>query len=291
MRIKLKPSLGRMAAVAVAAVLATAGGAHAQANDCDWPPTWSEVAARETVNLYALDFAPFGRAEHGWAVYAAAASRELDTPCAPGAPGFAVALAAWQTAHGLIGTGVMDAPTFDSFRLAWQARRPFLALRAADLCPDPPPESALELATPEETAGKPVMLRKAALAAYRRMVEAARADVPDLAADPELLRIFSAFRAPAYDAARCATEGNCDGVARATCSAHRTGLAIDLMVGAAPGGTVDGSDDANRLFQSRGATYRWLLANAARFGFVNYAFEPWHWEWTGEPVVPLTFQN
>ncbi len=30
--------------------------------------------------------------------------------------------------------------------------------------------------------------------------------------------------------------------------------------------------------------YRWLLANARRFGFVNYVFEPWHWEWTGEPI-------
>ena len=29
--------------------------------------------------------------------------------------------------------------------------------------------------------------------------------------------------------------------------------------------------------------YRWLVANADRFGFVNYPFEPWHWEWTGEP--------
>jgi LAS superfamily LD-carboxypeptidase LdcB len=28
--------------------------------------------------------------------------------------------------------------------------------------------------------------------------------------------------------------------------------------------------------------YRWLVANAGRFGFVNYVFEPWHWEWTGE---------
>jgi LAS superfamily LD-carboxypeptidase LdcB len=33
---------------------------------------------------------------------------------------------------------------------------------------------------------------------------------------------------------------------------------------------------------TRTATYRWLLANAGRFGFVNYPFEPWHWEWTGE---------
>ena len=27
--------------------------------------------------------------------------------------------------------------------------------------------------------------------------------------------------------------------------------------------------------------YRWLVRYAARFGFVNYAFEPWHWEWVG----------
>jgi hypothetical protein len=273
--------------------LAWAGIARAEAapRDCAWPPTWEAVAARETANLYALDFSPFGRPEHGWAVYAAAASHELGSPCAPGAPGFALALAAWQTAHGLIGTGVMDPPTFDSFRLAWQRRRPFLALRALDLCPEPPAESALELAAPEETAGKPVMLRPRAMAAYRQMVAAARADLPELAADPELLRIFSAFRAPAYDAERCAREGDCDGIARATCSAHRTGLAVDLMVGAAPGAGVDSSDDANRLFQTRGAVYRWLLANAGRFGFVNYAFEPWHWEWIGEPIIPVPFQN
>ena len=25
-----------------------------------------------------------------------------------------------------------------------------------------------------------------------------------------------------------------------------------------------------------------LVTRATRFGFVNYPFEPWHWEWTGE---------
>jgi LAS superfamily LD-carboxypeptidase LdcB len=29
-----------------------------------------------------------------------------------------------------------------------------------------------------------------------------------------------------------------------------------------------------------------MIRNAGRFGFINYAYEPWHWEWTGEPVVP-----
>ena len=37
-----------------------------------------------------------------------------------------------------------------------------------------------------------------------------------------------------------------------------------------------------RLYMTKTPTYRWLVANAGRFGFVNYPFEPWHWEWTGE---------
>lgn len=276
----------------LAGLLAAGLAAPAEAKtDCARPASWSEVAGREAAGLYSLDFAPFGRAEHGWAVYAPLASHELAVPCPPGTPAFALALYRWQAAHGLAAAGVMDTATFDALRLAWQGRRPFLALRARDLCPDPPPPSALRPAAPDETAGKPVQLRKKALKAYRRMAAAARRSVPDMAADPELLRIFSAFRAPAYDAQRCATEGNCDGVARAVCSAHRTGLALDLMVGAAPGYPIDSSDDANRLFQVRGGAYRWLVANAARFGFAGYAFEPWHWEWTGEPVVPGSFQN
>jgi LAS superfamily LD-carboxypeptidase LdcB len=127
-----------------------------------------------------------------------------------------------------------------------------------------------------------VLLRPAALAAWRQLVAAARALVPELAADKRLLTIFSAYRSPDYDDARCAREQNCQGIVRAACSAHRTGLAMDLYLGAAPGFAPDSSDDANRLFISRSPAYRWLVANAARFGFVNYAFEPWHWEWTGE---------
>ena len=60
------------------------------------------------------------------------------------------------------------------------------------------------------------------------------------------------------------------------------GLAMDLNLGAAPGSGPDSADDDNRLYISRGAAYRWMVANASRFGFVNYPFEPWHWEWTGE---------
>ena len=72
------------------------------------------------------------------------------------------------------------------------------------------------------------------------------------------------------------------GVRRAACSAHRTGLALDLVLdGVRP---VDSTAQDDRLRLSRSPAYRWLLSNARRFGFVNYPFEPWHWEWTGEPV-------
>src|SRR3989344_4684733 len=100
---------------------------------------------------------------------------------------------------------------------------------------------------------------------------------------PPHLTIFSGYRSPAAGAARCQAEGNCDGIVRARCSAHRTGLAADIYVGQAPGYGPDSTADPNRLFMTRTATYRWLLAHAPRFGFVNYPFEPWHWEWTGEP--------
>jgi LAS superfamily LD-carboxypeptidase LdcB len=57
---------------------------------------------------------------------------------------------------------------------------------------------------------------------------------------------------------------------------------MDVYLGAAPGFVPESSADANRLFQSRTTLYRWMVRHAARFGFVNYPFEPWHWEWTGE---------
>jgi LAS superfamily LD-carboxypeptidase LdcB len=103
------------------------------------------------------------------------------------------------------------------------------------------------------------------------------------------MKVFSGYRSPAYDAARCAEQNNCNGRERAACSPHRTGLALDLYLGAAPGFTADSSADANRLAIAEGPAYRWMLLNAQRFGFVNYPFEPWHWEWTGEaPKAPAS---
>jgi hypothetical protein len=272
----------RPLALLTLAALTTAGAARA-GEPCDRPLAYRDAAAENAASLTTLAIAPFGRPETGWAVYAPKIAEELRATCAPDTPGFARALARWRGRHGLGHAGVLDDATFEVMKTAWQDRRPFVALRKAGACPDAPDLIALEAAAPEESdGGKIILLRPPALAAYRRMVAAAKAAVPEAAADPERLMLFSGYRAPADDAARCEAQDNCNGIVRAQCSAHRTGLAVDLVLGAAPGFDVDSSADANRLWQTRTATYRWLVANAGRYGFVNYVFEPWHWEWVGK---------
>ncbi len=261
--------------IAIAAAAAASGGC---ASDLAPPAS----AAANTASLATLAWSPFGRPESGWRVYAPKVAAELGTACDAATPGFAAALAHWQAAHRLAATGVFDPLTFAAMKNRWQAARPFTHISGKTACPPPP--TVLATAAPRESyVGKAIQLRPKALAAYRILLAAARRD-PAIAADPRSLTIFSGFRDPAADAARCTAEGNCNGIVRATCSAHRTGLAMDLWVGQAPGFGPDSSADDSRLAMTAGPQYRWLLANAARYGFVNYVFEPWHWEWTGEPI-------
>ncbi len=274
--------------VVVGLVLALAAGT-ARAQDCQsGGDAWAGPAFANAISVYSLEWAPFGSSESGWETYLPLIQKELGTDCAPTTPDFAVALAAFQGRYALVPTGQFDQATFQVFRGLWQERRPFIRARLLDICPDPPPIRELGyLEAPEEHADRLTrLLRRDVLEAYRRMVAAARAEVPAVAANPELLQIFSGFRDPEADAARCAAQGNCDGVRRAVCSPHRTGTAVDLYVGQAPGLGVDNTSPASRLHMSRGPTYRWLVQNAGRFGFVPYVFEPWHWEWVGAPAWP-----
>ncbi|WP_310539366.1 D-alanyl-D-alanine carboxypeptidase family protein [Phenylobacterium sp.] len=242
--------------------------------------TFEPPARINASSLRSLSWAPFRRDEIGWETYAPLIQRELGTLCAPDTSRFSQLLAGFQKRFRLKGTGEMDAATFNVFKGVWQERRPFVMVNVDGYCP-PPPMSLVVAAPAESYGGKTIPLRPGTLDAYRRMVAAAKR-VPAIAKDSRNLTIFSGFRDPDADAARCVTEGNCDGVVRATCSPHRTGLALDLYVGQAPDYGPDSSADPNRLHMSNTPTYRWLLANAHRFGFVNYPFEPWHWEWIGQ---------
>lgn len=243
---------------------------------------FGEAARSNALSVGSMSWAPFRRPEKGWETYAVRIAAEIGTACPPSSEGFASALAEWQQARGLRASGVLDAATFQFMKGVWQEQRPFVLASGRGVCPDPPPASELENGRAGEGyGGKQVQLHRDAFAAYRRMAAAARAEDPAIAADPRYLQIFSAYRSPEYDAARCARDQNCNGIVRARCSAHRTGMAADLYVGQAPGYGPDSSADPNRLHMTRTPAYRWLVANAHRFGFVNYTFEPWHWEWIG----------
>lgn len=283
----------RLLSCLAAGALLMSGGAAVAQEQCDADPIeWGGPALANGISVYAMEWSPFGASEWGWETYLPLIQQELGTDCAPGSPRFARALAEFQYARGLPATGWFDAATFQVFRGVWQERRPFIMGRVRqEPCPDPPPLYQLGyLVESEEHADRLTrLLRRDVLDAYRELVAAARAEVPEIAANPELLQIFSGFRDPEADAARCARSGNCDGLRRAVCSPHRTGTAVDLYVGHVVGLGVDNTSPASRQHMSRTATYRWLVKNAGRFGFTPYAFEPWHWEWispTGSYVGP-----
>ena len=253
-----------------------------QAPECRGSSAFDGAALQNGLSVRELPWSPFGRQERGWEVYEAKIAQEIGTRCSADSPAFAEALARWERARQIAADGVLDEAVFTRMKSFWHAQRPYITVRSEG-CPAPPADSELEQASPAEGyKGKLVQLRPPALQAYRRMRAAALAEAPEIAADPDMLTIFSAYRSPSYDAERCAREGNCNGITRATCSPHRTGLVVDLVVGAAPGHTVDSSADVNRLYMTRTPAYRWLVSNAHRFGFVNYVFEPWHWEYTGQ---------
>jgi hypothetical protein len=259
--------------------------AYASCNDA--PEAFVRAAAANASSLETLAWAPFGVAEHGWEVYDQLIRREIGTSCGSGTPVFAQALAAFQARYSLPANGVMDPATFEIFKGVLQERRAFVMDRVHGICPDAPgPERLVTLPKEAETFEREDRrIRADVWEAYQRLVAAARAEVPAVAADPKALTIFSAFRSPGADAARCGSQGNCDGLRRAYCSAHRTGAALDLNVGWIDGVAADSTTAENRLLQTRSAAYRWLVANAARFGFVNYPYEPWHWEYVGEAAA------
>jgi hypothetical protein len=288
---RLWPSfLPALVAVLAAGVLACAmapraeAGAYASCGDA--PKAFVAAAKKNGESIDTLDWAPFGPKEKGWAIYEPLLNQEIGTTCGAGTAVFAQKLADFQTRYHLAPDGVFTPAVFEVFKGVWQERRPFVMLRVQHLCPDAP--LAKDLApvpkADESFDRDDRYLRADAYKAYLQMLAAARAESGAIAADPKALTIFSGYRSPESDAARCEIEHNCDGAHRASCSAHRTGTAIDLDVGYIADEHADDATTLNRMMQTRTPAYRWLVANAGRFGFVNYAYEPWHWEYVKGPL-------
>ena len=252
------------------------------AAECKRSGGWSQAVQANAASLHDMAWSLPAKDSVGWEIYAPLVGQELASSCPADSPGFAADLARWQSAHGLPPSGLMDAQSFQTMWVGMLRRRPFVqAMR--DGCPAPPDAGELEAAGADETFGgqTAILARRDALQAYRTLLAAARAEAPAIRADPGALKIISGFRPPQADGTDCPPGQACFKLTRASCSAHRTGLAFDLYLGAAPGRDPTSTADDNRLYQSQTPAYRWLVARAAGFGFLPYPYEPWHWEWAG----------
>lgn len=135
--------------------------------------------------------------------------------------------------------------------------------------------------------GQPCMIRRDVLADLARLIDAARADpaamgqLRGLSCHRTILRQTDVFcrEHPSGGAADRAIS-----VAPPGHSEHSTGYALDFAVRPSPN-----CPDAEACMAATPA-FRWLAANAARFGFEmsfpagnrqNVKWEPWHWRWVG----------
>lgn len=245
-----------------------------------------EQAAAENARLkMSLPWTFGGKAQTGWYLYEELISRLIETDAKAESNKFAEVLARWQKNAGLEPTGILDETTLMTIVKNWQANR--LKIRGYAL-PD-----ELTIASPLDffDSSRSEELRRVqrnAYDAYKKMVAAAIADKTlnldsdskdNLAASEKYLKIVSAFRSREYQEKLRRESPNSGRAGLAVNnSPHFTARALDIYVGGEP---VETRDD-NRAVQVQTPVYKWLVKNAARFGFKPYFYEPWHWEYAPE---------
>jgi D-alanyl-D-alanine carboxypeptidase len=223
-----------------------------------------------------------GKTQRGWALYTPLIANLIGCE-SDGASELAMRVSVWQQVNGVESTGVLDGDTWSRMVTTFQSQRMKQQLSASeDQLITIPVSDCYDPDRPEE-------LRKAdreSFVAYKRMVAAATADRSlrlalttdgHLAPGEKFFKIVSAFRSREYQDQLRRQSPNSGRAGLAVNSPHNTGRAFDLYVGGEPVSTKD----ENRALQTRTAAYRWLVKNAARFGFRPYFYEPWHWEYAG----------
>ena len=243
-----------------------------------------DAASSSNVQLQTtLEWSFGGKVQHGWSLYTPLIDDLIGAGVDAGGSEFAMRLSLWQREKGIEPSGVLDGETWSQMVSKFQSRRnvgraysapnQLVTIPISD-CYDPTRAEELRSAEPET------------FAAYKRMVAAAVADSSlglqsggngQLASNEKFLKIISAFRSPAYQQQLRRQSPNSGSAGLAINSPHSTGRALDLYVGGEP---VSAKDE-NRTLQTQTAVYRWLVKNAARFGFQPYFYEPWHWEYVG----------
>lgn len=248
---------------------------------------FAAAAERNTVLKYELSWAFGGKPQRGWYLYTSLITRLLESEGEAAGSDFASALSRWQTAARMRPSGVLDDETLYRMVSTWQGARlknkeyatpdRLLQAPASDFY-DPTRADALR------------QVERETYAAYKRMVAAAAADpstglkvtaAGELAPEEKFLKIISSFRSREHQASLRAQSPGSGRAGLAVNSPHFTGRALDLYVGGEPVETRD----SNRALQVQTPAYRWLVANAERFGFRPYYYEPWHWEYVGHSSV------
>jgi hypothetical protein len=239
-------------------------------------------AAIENARLRSSMKWAFGRAQTGWELYTDLIARTIETDARFDTPEFAMSVSKWQSRNGIAPTGIIDNDTFDVMVKRWQSDR----LGKGWAYPDESVLFTAPIAAFYDQTRDPELLKldSATYIAYKKMVLAAAKELKgilnvtpkgDLAPDEKFFKIVSAFRSREYQAVLRKKEPNAGRAALAMNSPHSSGFALDIYVGGKP---VSTKDD-NRLIQVQTPAYKWLVKNASKFGFYNYFYEPWHWEY------------
>lgn len=224
-----------------------------------------------------------GKTQRGWYLYEPLIIQLINADSQAHTGEFASALSGWQKSAGLQSNGVLDEASWSAMIKTWQSQR------LKNLAYASPDELITAPASEFWDASRPVELRQVereTYAAYKKLLAAAIADKSlklatnadgTLAESEKFLKIVSAFRSREYQMKLRKAEPNAGRAALAVHSPHFTGRALDLYVGGEPVTTKD----ENRLIQINTPVYKWLVKNAAKFGFRPYFYEPWHWEYIG----------
>ncbi len=226
-----------------------------------------------------------GKQQVGWEIYTPLIAHVIGVEADAGSEEFASALSKWQLDNSLDPTGTLELETLQALIGFWQRQR---LGRSSPASEDSLISAPIAMFFDLTRDPGMLQLERRTYVAYQRMFAAAEKDLKDRKeligkGDPvkenRYLSIVSAYRSPAYQEALRRKAPNAGRVALAKFSAHSTGQALDIYVGGEPVSTKD----RNRLLQVQTPAYKWLVKNANRFGFYNYFYEPWHWEYVPTP--------
>lgn len=253
----------------------------AQTKTSDKSKEFNQAALSNADLKNSLEWSFGNKIQNGWYLYVPLIQHTIKSEDAPDSIKFAFALSKWQTKNAIEPNGILNEKTMNAFVKYWQSRRMPKIFEADETKLFHAPIADFYDPTRDT---KLLYLEKETYDAYKKMVAAAAKDLKlkiekgTLVGADNFLKIISAHRSAAYQEQLRKKEPDAGRAQLAFKSPHFTGRALDIYVGGEPVTTKD----PNRAVQIETKAYKWLVKNAGKFGFYNYFYEPWHWEYVPE---------